>query len=109
MKELILKKCEIECCGKHMKELSSNSVNAFFEQHVPNYKIIQENLNVNVNHVMNDDHYIKWICYVANHSEEFVYFLLNEKSCVTFVFKGNDCIYAYCNFHGLWKHEVTLS
>ena len=124
MRELILKKCSkcgaivkvindcncencgIKCCGEEMVHIRPNSVDAAFEKHVPNYEIDSDNVIVNVNHVMDDDHFIEWIAYVSNNSEEFIYFKPGEEVKYTFK-KRQGYIYSYCNKHGLWMKEIN--
>ena len=48
--------CGITCCGETLENIKPNSVDASFEKHVPEYKIDGENVNVRVNHVMDEDH-----------------------------------------------------
>ena len=43
------------------KVIKSNSVDAAFEKHVPMFNILGDKVEVYVNHVMEEDHYIEWI------------------------------------------------
>ena len=61
VKDCTCNNCNIKCCGEEMIELVPNSVDAAFEKHVPNYEIIEEYIIVNVNHVMEEEHFIEWI------------------------------------------------
>ncbi len=122
MRELILRKCEscgavvkvikdchckcgFMCCGDHMEVVEANSVDAAFEKHIPNYEIKDGKLEVRVNHVMEDEHYIEWIALVDDDSEEYIYFKPGEEAVVTFD-KTKGILYSYCNQHGLWKNEI---
>ena len=123
MKELVLKKClkcgalvkaiedcncencGITCCNENMVVVKPNSVDAAFEKHVPNYEIDGDKLIVRVNHVMDEDHYIEWIAFVSDETEEFVYLKPGIEAKVEFKNqKGN--LYSYCNKHGLWIKEI---
>lgn len=124
MKELLLKKCfecgaiirvvedchcdncGIMCCGKPMKELKANSVDAAVEKHVPTYQIQGDDLVVTVHHVMEEDHYIEWIALLTDKTEEIVYLKPGCEATVTFHYQTAGNLYAYCNKHGLWKAEV---
>ena len=98
--------CGIMCCGEKMRELKANSVDASFEKHKPTYEKIDCSLTVTVNHVMEEDHYIEWICLLTDNREEYIYFKPGEIAKHTFdgVYRGK--IYSYCNKHGLWKTDV---
>lgn len=124
MKELIIKKClkcgaivkvlkdcecpdcGINCCGEAMKELKTNSTDGAIEKHKPTYTVDNNKLIVNVAHVMEEDHYIEWICLVTDNKEEYVYFKPNDNPTATFDKVSKGTIYSYCNKHGLWKTEI---
>ena len=123
MKSLILKKCNkcgalikvindcncdecgIKCCGSTMTTLKENSIDASFEKHIPNYKIKNNKLEVEVNHVMDIDHFIEWICLINDDVEEYKYFKPGSTPKVIFN-ETKGTLYSYCNKHGLWKTEV---
>ena len=100
------KNCGIKCCGEEMKELIPNSVDAAAEKHVPMYEIIEDEILVKVNHVMEKEHYIEWICLVKENKEIFVKLYPEQNAEVRFPYMKDATIYAYCNKHGLWKSEV---
>ena len=124
MKELIIKKClkcgatvkvikdckcdncGITCCNNKMNELKANESDGNVEKHKPSYTVDNDKIIVTVNHVMEEDHYIEWICLVTEKEEKYIYLNPNDKPAVTFnnVTKGK--IYSYCNKHGLWVTEI---
>ena len=119
--ELIIKKCStcgaivkvlegkefrITCCGEEMKEISPNSVDAAVEKHVPTYEKVGEELQVKVNHVMEEEHYIEWISLVSENKEYTVKFKAGETAETTLPYIEGATLYAYCNKHGLWSAEV---
>ena len=124
MKELVIKKClkcgalveviqdctcdncGIQCCGEEMKIIKSNSVDASFEKHVPQYEIKGDMIEVKVNHVMEKEHFIEWIAFVDDKRVGKKFLVPNEDTIVEFPYIKNSTIYAYCNKHGLWKNEV---
>ena len=61
LKDCTCNDCGIKCCGQEMVEMKPNSVDASFEKHVPNYEIIGNFIVAEVNHVMEDDHYIEYL------------------------------------------------
>lgn len=119
-KELIIKRCktcgtvlkvfgddkDIKCCGNSMETLVPNSVDAAVEKHVPTYEKVEDKVIVKVNHVMEEEHYIGWICLVTPKKECMVKLQPGENAEAKFKYVPNSTIYAYCNMHGLWKAEV---
>ncbi len=123
MRELVIKKCfdcgalirvindckcdcRIKCCESEMKEIKANSTDAAVEKHVPTYELEDNKLIVKVNHVMDEDHFIEWICLLTDNREEYVYFKPGE--CAKAIFNNVDSgiLYSYCNKHGLWKQDI---
>lgn len=98
--------CEIKCCGETMEKLVPNSVDAAVEKHVPTYEKIGDEILVKVNHVMEKEHYIEWICMVNENKECMVKLYPEQEAEVRFPYKPHSTIYSYCNKHGLWKAEV---
>lgn len=121
MNELNLKKCckcgkvvnvmacndrDIMCCNETMLDINSNITECAIEKHLPVYKIVGDKILVEVNHVMEDDHYIYFISLVKDNLE-ITKFLRNEsKAEVEFPYLEGATLYAYCNKHGLWKCDV---
>ena len=123
-KELVIKKCKkceaivrviedcncqgcgIKCCGEEMEALMPNSVDAAIEKHVPTYEIRDDKIYVEVNHVMEEEHYIEWIAIVSEGRECTRYFKPGDDPKTHFKYIPNSVLYAYCNKHGLWKTEV---
>ena len=98
--------CKITCCGETLEDIEPNSVDASFEKHVPEYQIYGENINVKVNHVMEDEHCIEWISYVYDNNEQIVYFDPGDEPIATFKYVKGATIYSYCNKHSLWSKVV---
>ncbi|MBP3635234.1 MAG: desulfoferrodoxin [Bacilli bacterium] len=98
--------CGILCCSKKMEDVIQNSIDASFEKHVPTYKIKGNDLIVEVNHVMEEEHFIKWICLKTIDREEYVYLKPGEDATATFKNVSEGILYSYCNKHGLWMMEI---
>ncbi len=98
--------CGILCCQEKMITLESNSVDAAFEKHIPTYEFDHDQLVVKVNHVMEEEHFIEWICFLTDEREEVVYLEPGMDAVVTFSNIEKGKLYAYCNKHGLWMKEV---
>jgi len=94
------------CCNEGMVDVIPNSVDASFEKHIPEYEIINNKINIKVNHVMQENHYIKWIMLCNNNQVFYKEFNINEIPEVTFEFIEDATIYSYCNLHGLWAKKV---
>lgn len=98
--------CGIKCCGENMKETVANSVDAAVEKHVPEYEVVGDVIKVNVNHVMEQDHFIEWVSIVYDNEEHIVYFKPEEKAQAIFKYVKGATIYSYCNKHLLWSKIV---
>ena len=124
MKELVIKKClkcgaivkvindckcpdcGIRCCDEPMKEMKANSTDGSREKHIPTYTIENDKLIVTVNHVMDDDHYIEWICLLTDNIEKYYYFNPGEEAKIIIDNIPHGKIYSYCNKHGLWVTDI---
>lgn len=103
----VLKDCEgISCCGKQMRKLVPNSVDAAIEKHVPTYEVKDGKIFVTVNHVMEEDHYIEWISIVRDGKECITYLKPGMEAKAHCKYTPGSTIYAYCNKHELWKKDV---
>lgn len=123
-KELILKKCDecgalvkvikdcdckdcgIICCNKKMRTIKANEVDASFEKHIPVYERKESDIVVTVPHVMEEDHYIEWICFVGDGREETYYLKPGMDASATFKNVTVGTLYSYCNKHGLWEKKI---
>ena len=124
MRELILKKCMkcgafvkvindctcgrcgIKCCDKEMIKIIPNSIDAAFEKHVPSYERKNGKLLVRVNHVMEDGHFIEWICLLTDKKEEYRYFNPGDEAVCEFEDVEEGILYSYCNKHSLWQTSI---
>ena len=98
--------CGIVCCDEEMKVVKANATDGAVEKHVPTYEIKGEEIVVEVNHVMEEDHYIEWISAVSDNNEQTKYLTPGMKAKAAFKYYPNMTLYAYCNKHSLWKKEV---
>ena len=124
MKDLIIKKClkcgamvkiiedchcdncGIKCCNEQMKEIKKNSTDGAIEKHKPTYVKEDNKIIVTINHVMDEDHYIEWICLLTEDREEYVYFNFKDDPKAIFNNVKHGKIYSYCNKHGLWETDI---
>lgn len=107
LKDCTCDDCEINCCNEKMLVIKPNKVEASFEKHIPTYEKIDNNIKVIVNHIMDSDHYIEWICCKTKNSEQIVYFKPGETPEAIFKYEKGSIIYSYCNKHLLWMKEVN--
>lgn len=97
------------CCGKPMKHLVENTVDAAREKHVPVIEASAAGCKVKVGsvpHPMEEKHWIQFIEIITTdgcHCKKF----LNpgEAPEAEFPVKPEQVAYAreYCNLHGLWR------
>ena len=87
------------------KLLHCNSVDASFEKHIPQCNRIEDKVEVIVNHVMEEEHYIEWIMVDYGKTQIIKHFLPNEEPKMIVDYKGGMRAYSYCNKHGLWQSE----
>lgn len=102
----VKKDCDIECCSSKMVDILPNTVDCAIEKHIPTYEIVEDEIFVQVNHVMEKEHYIEWIALVADNKEMVVNLYPEQNAEARFPYIKGATIYAYCNKHGLWKKDV---
>ena len=96
------------CCGKIMRVLSENTVDASVEKHVPIISKVGEDIDVKVGsvaHPMEKDHYIEWIEVIKDGRTMFRQYL-NPGDAPEAKFKTDAkgvVVREFCNLHGLWK------
>lgn len=100
-------KVPVICCGEPMQELKSRSVDAAVEKHVPVVKQSGCAVEVTVgevDHPMEEDHYITHIFAVTTTGVQIVELKQGDKPKATFgLAEGQKlvAVYEYCNLHGL--------
>ncbi len=99
----------IKCCGRKMEKMEGNVTDAATEKHLPVCVKEGEELVVNVGeveHPMEEEHYIMWIAQVKENRATFVKLQANTKPIARFPYEKGATIYSYCNKHGLWKMTI---
>ena len=99
------------CCGQKMQELVPGSVDASHEKHVPDVKVSEGAVEVNVgsvDHPMESVHYIEWVQLDTDKGSYRRFLQAGDAPQVSFRLSGEvpQTVYAYCNLHGLWKTEL---
>jgi superoxide reductase len=99
---------ELVCCGKPMRAVKENTVDASREKHVPVVEKTAAGVKVTVGsvpHPMEEKHYIEWIELVAD--GRVLRQDLKPGGAPTALFEGVQAaqlaVREYCNLHGLWK------
>ena len=100
------------CCGQKMKKLVPGSVDASVEKHVPEVKVAEGVVEVNVgsvDHPMVDVHWIEWVQLISDRGSYRKWLNPGEAPNVKFLLGEEKplAVYAYCNLHGLWKKELN--
>jgi superoxide reductase len=100
----------LTCCGSAMIQLDENTVDAAKEKHVPVIKRLDGGVKVcvgQVNHPMQEEHFIEWIEIIAEGEKVSKQFLKpNQTPEASFSISDTSSpitVRAYCNLHGLWK------
>ncbi|MFA5112688.1 MAG: desulfoferrodoxin [Candidatus Margulisiibacteriota bacterium] len=97
---------ELVCCGKPMKHMAENTVDAAKEKHVPVIERSERGLLVKIGavpHPMEEKHYIEWIELVAGGLTYRKFLRPGDKPEAFFeVTAHNVTAREYCNIHGLW-------
>lgn len=100
------------CCGKNMRELVPGTVDASLEKHVPTVNVAGTEVTVNVgsvNHPMEKEHHISWICLETCCGVYLKYLKVGSNPTAVFNLANGErlkTVYAYCNLHGLWSAEM---
>lgn len=99
------------CCGKEMKELIPNTVEASNEKHLPVYTLNGDTLEVSVGsviHPMEEKHYISFVYVETTKGGQRKTLEVGKepKACFKFCDDKPLNVFAYCNLHGLWKTEI---
>lgn len=98
--------CGIQCCGEKMRTFAPNAEDASFEKHLPVVEVEGNEIVVTVPHVMEDEHYIEWIEFIANGRKQRQMLEIGKPAQARFPYIKGGVVYSYCNKHGLWSAEV---
>ncbi|MGE0085699.1 MAG: desulfoferrodoxin [Desulfococcaceae bacterium] len=100
-------KGELVCCGKPMKLMAENTVDAAKEKHVPVIEKIDGGVKVKVGsvaHPMEEKHYIQWVEIIADGKTYRQFLKPGDKPEAVFkVDAAKVTAREYCNIHGFWK------
>ena len=99
------------CCGKSMCKVIANSKDASQEKHVPIVLVNDSVVTVKVGeieHPMEEEHYIKWIYLITNKGIKKNALKPNMEPISKFRIDDTEKVInalEYCNLHGLWSTE----
>ncbi len=105
---------EMSCCGKPMMLISENTQeNVALEKHMPVVTQTATGIDVfigEVEHPMEDAHYIEWIDMITEDGKDYRQDLKpGQKPAASFCTDAKKMtVREYCNLHGLWKIEVSF-
>ena len=95
------------CCGRPMKYMEENTVDAAREKHVPVVEKVEGGVLVkvgSVEHPMLDNHYIEWIEVLTENRVYRKHLKPGEKPEALFNLDEEIvAVREYCNLHGVWK------
>ncbi|MBQ9791806.1 MAG: desulfoferrodoxin [Clostridia bacterium] len=106
LKDCTCDDCGIKCCGETMKEVVPNTVDASIEKHKPVVEVIGNYIVVTVNHVMEEEHFIEYVCLVGDNVNAKKYMTIGGSAKAVFPYIKGSTVYAYCNKHGMWETVV---
>jgi superoxide reductase len=97
---------ELVCCGKPMKLMVENTVDAAKEKHVPVIEKVDGGYKVKVGsvaHPMEEKHWIQWVELEADGVSMTKFLKPGDAPEATFCTKAASVTAReYCNLHGLW-------
>lgn len=97
------------CCGKDMELQEEKTADEGLEKHVPVIEQDKDTVKVkvgDVEHPMEDEHYIEWIELLVDGISYRKYLNPGEKPEAVFHVEANKyTAREYCNVHGLWKSD----
>lgn len=106
LRDCTCKNCGLKCCGEEMQTIKPNTVDASVEKHKPQVAKIGNYVEVSVNHVMENAHYIEWIALASDGVVGKKFFKAGEVAKAIFPYVKGSKVYGYCNLHGLWETEI---
>lgn len=112
IEEIVGSKTDYTCCGKELKALIPNTVDASKEKHIPTFIQNGNEISISVGsimHPMEEAHSIEWVYLQTEKGSQRINLSPNDEANASFFLqKGDKAIaaYAYCNLHGLWKIDL---
>ena len=100
------------CCGKKMKEIVPEAIDASREKHVPEVKVDGNTVTVTIGsvlHPMAEEHSILWVYLETSLGGQRKNLEVGKAPVATFSLADGEVpvsAYAYCNLHGLWKKDI---
>lgn len=98
---------ELVCCGEPMNLMEEKTEDELQEKHVPVVEKTDNGYKVKigeVEHPMEEEHYIEWIELIADGRSYKKYLNPGDSPQAEFcVDAENVTVREYCNVHGLWK------
>lgn len=102
----------VMCCGRPMRDMVPDTVDASLEKHVPEVTVKDGVVHVQVGSVLHpstDEHYIGWIILTTDVGVTAEILGPGDEPKACFRLREGerpDTVYAYCSLHGLWSTPV---
>ena len=93
----------VSCCGITLPVLEPETAGA---DHMIHVEIVEDEYYVTIDHPMNKDHYISFLAAVSDYRIQFVKLYPEGNAEARFKMDYVKYIYAYCNYHGLFKQKT---
>ena len=98
----------LSCCGKEMKLMTENPVDAAKEKHGPVLEETADGYTIKVGsvaHPMTEEHYIQWVELIMGPKVYREFLQPGQEPQASFKIdkKEKPVAREYCNLHGLWK------
>ncbi len=98
------------CCGEETELLAEKTEDTGKEKHVPVVEKTEKGFKIKigeVEHPMEEGHYIEWIEVLANGKAYRKFLNPGDKPEAEFCIKADNVIVCeLCNIHGLWKKDM---
>ena len=94
----------ISCCGI---TLPTTEAEPFDDTHCVNIQTVEDEYYVTVDHPMQKDHYISFLCAVSDMGTQFVKLYPEGNAEARFKINRVSSIYVYCNRHGLFEVKIS--
>jgi len=93
----------ISCCGIALPPLEAEDTD---EDHEIIIEKVEDESFITINHDMTKDHFISFIAHITLDKIQLVKLYPEGNAETRFNLRGRDCLYIYCNKHGLMKKKL---
>ena len=94
----------ISCCGVTLPPQEAEEAD---REHGIRAELVEDELYVSVDHPMEKNHYISFLCAVSDQRVQFVKLYPEGNAEARFAISGVRLLYAFCNRHGLFQTKIS--